>query len=140
MNADGTDVRRLTSTPGVDELDPSYSPDGRMIAYYRRPEQGDDSVGEIWVMNADGSGQHLVALGANPEWSTLQGGAGKPRIQLRTHRLNRRRRCLGRLDGFSARVRTDAPRLTRFHVAIYVDGRLVDEESNSRGIGTGVEV
>lgn len=121
MNPDGTDIRQLTSTPAVDEVDPSYSPDGRMIAYYRRPA-GDDDLGEIWVMNADGSGKRLVALGANPEWSTLQGGPGRPRLRFRFHRLNRHRRCLGRFDGWSARVKTTALRYTGFHIAFSASG------------------
>ena len=78
MNADGTDVRQLTSTPDVDEVDPSYSPDGRMIAYYRLPADRGDEFGEVWVMNSDGSGKRLVALGANPEWSTLQAARDGP--------------------------------------------------------------
>ena len=98
MNTDGSDVRRLTSTPGVDEVDPSYSPDDSMIAYYRRPA-GDDGRGQIWVMHADGSGRRRVALGANPEWSTLRGGPERPLLRFRFIRLNRHRSCLGRFDG-----------------------------------------
>ena len=126
MNADGGGVRRLTSTSEVDELDPSWSPDGRMIAYYRRPREGEDPAGEVWVMNADGSAQRRVAHGANPEWTTLQGGPGRPRVRLRFQRLNRRRRCLGRYDGWSASVKTNAQRLTGYRISFYVDGRLLD--------------
>jgi dipeptidyl aminopeptidase/acylaminoacyl peptidase len=139
MNADGTGVRQLTSTPSVDEVDPSWSPDARLIAYYRRPSEGDDRQGEIWVMNADGSGQHRVALGANPEWSTLQGGPGRPVISLRFHRINRRRPCLGRLDGWSVLVKTSALRYTGFNIHFLVDGRTLDEESNTRSMGDGID-
>ena len=34
MNADGSGVRRLTRTPGVDGAGP-FSPDGRKLLYYR---------------------------------------------------------------------------------------------------------
>ena len=140
VNADGTDVRQLTSTPEVDEVDPSYSPDGRMIAYYRKPADRGDEFGEVWVMNADGSGQRRVALGANPEWSTLQGGPGRPRLSFRFLRINSRRSCLGRLDGWSVRVRTSALRHTDFHIAFYVNGRLVESEFNTRDLGYGVDL
>jgi TolB protein len=140
INPDGSEVRQLTSTPGVDEVDPSYSPDGRMIAYYRRPADRDDSFGEVWVMNADGSGKRRVGLGANPEWSTLQGGPGRPVLVFRFHRLNRHRRCLGRLDGWSARVKTSAQRFTDFDISFYLNGRLVDQESNTRDLGMGVDL
>lgn len=140
VNSDGTDVRQLTATPEVDEVDPSYSPDGRMIAYYRKPTDRGDEFGEIWVMNADGSGKRRVALGANPEWSTLQGGPGRPRLSFRFHRLNRNRRCLGRLDGWSVRVKTTGLRFTDFNIAFYVNGRLLEQEFNTRDLGTGVDL
>jgi dipeptidyl aminopeptidase/acylaminoacyl peptidase len=140
INPDGSDVRQLTSTPAVDELDPSWSPDGRMIAYYRRPANRDDSFGEVWVMNADGSGKRRVGLGANPEWSSLQGGPGRPVLTFRFHRLNRHRRCLGRLDGWSARVKTSALRFTDFDISFYLDGRLVEQVSNTRDLGMGVDL
>jgi Tol biopolymer transport system component len=53
VNADGSGLRRLTHDPGAD-FDPSWSPDGRRIAY-RHEGGGGDSTAEIYVMNADGS-------------------------------------------------------------------------------------
>jgi dipeptidyl aminopeptidase/acylaminoacyl peptidase len=140
ISADGTDVRQLTSTPEVDEVDPSFSPDGSRIAYYRKPADRDDDAGEIWVMNADGTGKRLVALGANPEWSTLQGGPGRPKLKFRFQRLNRHRSCLGRLDGWSAHVKTKALRFTDFDISFYLDGRLLDQTSNTRDLGGGVDL
>jgi Tol biopolymer transport system component len=66
--ATGGRSRELTSDVAY-EASAAWSPDGRSIAYKRHGQYW-----EIWVMNADGSGQHrLVALpNANaeaPEWS-----------------------------------------------------------------------
>ena len=79
MNVDGSNVRRLTHTLGYDG-GPFYSPDGKLIVYRTfHPQTAADSAEylallakrlvrptrmEIWVMNADGSGQRqLTRLG-----------------------------------------------------------------------------
>jgi Tol biopolymer transport system component len=68
MNADGTDLARLTTDPESDTT-PSWTADGQRIAFtsFR------DGNGQIYVMNADGSGE--VRLSRNtfndmdPAWS-----------------------------------------------------------------------
>jgi Tol biopolymer transport system component len=52
VNADGSGLRRLTDDPDA-EFDPSWSPDGRRIAY-RHEGGGGDSTAEIYVMHANG--------------------------------------------------------------------------------------
>ncbi len=64
INADGTDLTRPTRSPWP-EFDATWSPDGTRIAF--RSERNGES--EIWLMNADGSGQHRVARGIAPAWS-----------------------------------------------------------------------
>jgi Tol biopolymer transport system component len=65
INTDGTGLRRLTRSPWP-EFDPSWSPDGRFIAYRSEPHE----YPELWVMNADGSEQHrLTRDGGFPDWS-----------------------------------------------------------------------
>jgi len=64
MNADGSEARMLAR----DGAQPSWSPDGRKIAFERNLD--------IFVMNADGSGQRKVTRGArresSPVWSPAQ--------------------------------------------------------------------
>jgi len=75
MGVDGSNLRRLTNTPGYDG-GPFFSPDGSKIVY--RAYHPTDSAEladyrallaqrivrpnkmEIWIMNADGSGQHQI--------------------------------------------------------------------------------
>jgi TolB protein len=71
VNADGSGLRRLTNDPGAD-FDPSWSPDGRRIAY-RHEGGGGDSAAEIEVMNANGSQKRNLTTRSgqdhSPAWS-----------------------------------------------------------------------
>ena len=70
MDADGSDVTRLTATPNVQETWPAWSPDGTQIAFTSNAE---DSFQDIWVMDDDGSNQTRLTpvegFDAFPEWS-----------------------------------------------------------------------
>lgn len=68
MNMDGSGQRRLTG--GGQDLKPSWSPDGSMIAFQRTTDAGETeqrplSTAAIWVMSADGSAQRQVTAGAS---------------------------------------------------------------------------
>lgn len=67
MNADGTDIRKITH--GVGASNPSWSPDGSQIAFVANP----DERLTLGIVNADGSGQHLLRVRhpyvASPAWS-----------------------------------------------------------------------
>jgi Tol biopolymer transport system component len=67
MQADGSDVRRLTTSPGYDG-GPFFSPDGQRICWRRFSEDG--ATAEIMTMNIDGSDQkqltHLQAMSWAP--------------------------------------------------------------------------
>jgi Tol biopolymer transport system component len=64
MNADGSDVRPLTSG-----LISDWSPDGRKIAF----DDGNNNHVEVFTMNADGSDRHqvthLAGITGDPSWS-----------------------------------------------------------------------
>jgi TolB protein len=77
MNADGSGLRRLTRTPGPGwTWLPIWSPSGRKILFGKiaasfRPDRKPHYVDrpEVWVMNADGSGQRRLASGQPSAWS-----------------------------------------------------------------------
>ena len=68
VNADGTGLVRLTFD-AVDDDEAAWSPDGRRIAFSRKRGR---PLGELFVMNADGSGRIRIDLPhdmENPAWS-----------------------------------------------------------------------
>ena len=75
-NIDGTDEQRLMST-SADESFPTWSPDGRQIAYSASTGEWNtienSQTYEIYVMDADGTNVHQLthntAYDGNPRWS-----------------------------------------------------------------------
>jgi len=73
MDADGSNVQRLTTTPGAGKFSrqPTWSPDGSWIAF----DSNRDGNSEIYVMAADGSNVKRLTdtpgkqLTSKPEWS-----------------------------------------------------------------------
>ena len=67
MNADGSGVTNLTTSPSIDGL-PGWSPDGSRIAFVSNR----DGDFEIYVMDADGSDLKQLTdntfLDAGPDW------------------------------------------------------------------------
>lgn len=59
VEPDGSSIRRLTNN-SVADFAPTYSPDGKQIAYIRMAPGSDQEpeAPEIWLMNADGTNQH----------------------------------------------------------------------------------
>ena len=66
MNADGSNVRRLTNAPGYDG-GPFFSSDGRKIIWRRFSVDGRSA--EIYIMNVDGSEQRQT----HPSWPDVVG-------------------------------------------------------------------
>jgi dipeptidyl aminopeptidase/acylaminoacyl peptidase len=95
IDADGTDVRRITRTPGRLELSPSWDPSGERLAYVRLPESRSEEAPfgyriALMEVNADGTCQRAVVSRARtyfftPAW---QPGAdrGAGRIECRRGR------------------------------------------------------
>lgn len=70
MNANGSGKRRLTRNSFADAA-PSWAPDGRRIVFrsIRPSATGGVPSSDIYVMNADGSGQVPLATGDDPVFS-----------------------------------------------------------------------
>jgi TolB protein len=63
MDADGGNVRRLTSNHDAD-WSPSWSPDGKQILFARGRRLGEEgSETSLYLMNADGSGERVLLRG-----------------------------------------------------------------------------
>ena len=62
VNADGTDMRRLTNEPTAD-LSPLWSPRGDLIAYAALPRPGRDGAAGIMVIGTDGTGARRLVEG-----------------------------------------------------------------------------
>ena len=74
MNADGSNQRRLTSTPGYDG-GPFFSPDGQRIIWRRFDEKG--VVADVYTMKLDGSDvRRLTDFGAM-SWAPYYHPSGK---------------------------------------------------------------
>ena len=72
MNADGSGARLLARNAA----EPSWSPDGRKLAFQRRPVASSVER-DIWLINADGSGQRNLTrtpggVEHSPAWSPAQ--------------------------------------------------------------------
>jgi Tol biopolymer transport system component len=68
MNGDGSQLTRLTDAEGVWDSEPAWSPDGSRIAFTRNDPQ--TLHHELWIMNADGSGQRAIGMqGFQSKWS-----------------------------------------------------------------------
>ena len=69
---DGSGLQALTTTPGVEEAQASWSPGGSRVAF-RVGRASTTDVLQIAVMNADGTGRTVITSGdhhsSQPSWS-----------------------------------------------------------------------
>jgi TolB protein len=71
MNADGTQLERLTNAGSALDTCPAWSPDGKSMAFMRSP---DGRVDHLMVMNASGGEERILSTSRNiaygcPSWS-----------------------------------------------------------------------
>lgn len=74
MDADGSNVRQLTFSPGYDG-GPFFSADDQQIVWRRFNPDGNSA--EIWVMDADGSNQRQLTDSAMVSWGPYFHPSGK---------------------------------------------------------------
>lgn len=66
MNADGSNVRRLTNEPGYDG-GPFFSPDGQRILWRHFEENG--MIADVWTMKLDGSDKRRLTDFKSMSWA-----------------------------------------------------------------------
>ena len=80
MNADGSGLRRLTTAVGDDGA-PQWSPDGRRVVFTSERDHQNPSpqlvTSELYVMNADGSGQTRLTSNDTEDWGPTWSPDGK---------------------------------------------------------------
>ncbi|MEY2482980.1 MAG: hypothetical protein QOK24_1508 [Verrucomicrobiota bacterium] len=74
MNADGSNVRRLTDAPGYDG-GPFFSPDGQRILWRHFEENGMNA--DVWTMKTDGSDKRRVTDFHSMSWAPYFHPSGK---------------------------------------------------------------
>ena len=117
MNSDGSDIRRLTDSPGND-LNPVWSPDGRRIAFttFR------DGDKEVYVMDADGSNARNISneplADDDPQWSP-----DSTRVSFISYQDGETDILLVNADGTDKRNLTQSPEIRDNRAAWSPDGQ-----------------
>ena len=73
MDADGRNLRRLTTNPGT-EGEPVWSPDGRRLVFTGTPQEG---LPQLFAINADGSGLRQLTEGKGGSHSATISSDGR---------------------------------------------------------------
>jgi Tol biopolymer transport system component len=68
INADGSELRRLTNNSWEWDKHPTWSPDGRNILFYSNRDTGRR---QLWMMKADGSEQRIVTNSQFNDWDPI---------------------------------------------------------------------
>jgi len=74
MNADGSNVRRLTDAPGYDG-GPFFSPDGQRIVCRHFEENG--AIADVWTMKTDGSDKRRITDFKSMSWAPFYHPSGE---------------------------------------------------------------
>jgi TolB protein len=76
INADGSNLRRLTNTPADEELRPAWSPHGDKIIFDRGDEQ-DLNGRRLWTIAPNGTGEREIETGGAYEFHAAYSPDGK---------------------------------------------------------------
>jgi len=68
INADGSNLRRLTQNTWEWDKHPSWSPDGKQIVFWSNRDTGRR---QLWIMNADGSNPRRMLSSAFNDWDPI---------------------------------------------------------------------
>jgi Tol biopolymer transport system component len=70
VNDDGSDAERVTGAiRGRSPVLPVWSPDGQRIAFVRYNPAGGPGAVQVYVVNADGTGERHLGAGTLPQWT-----------------------------------------------------------------------
>ena len=133
MNADGSEVRRLTDTPGYDG-GPFFSPDGKRVVWRRFSEDG--ATAEIHTMALDGSDTRQADPARGHELGAVLPPVGAlRRVHDQPARVRELRAVHRRCPGRTRAGARDAERRLRRSAGVHA-GRapaLVDQRTRRRG-------
>jgi Tol biopolymer transport system component len=71
MDANGENICRLTNKPGKYNIKPTWSPDGRKIAFASSRDGRADNIWDFDIYEMDADGRNVRKLTDHPGWHTL---------------------------------------------------------------------
>ncbi len=97
MNADGSNVKRITSgTNGTSDVEPRWSPQGNIIVY----RSGDPTNADIYTVNVDGSNKQKIVNNTTNDWDPAFDSTGTRIIYMR--QLSKQQLYIMHADGQAA--------------------------------------
>ena len=131
MNADGTGVTRLTGDEAFD-WNPSWSPDGRRIAFNSFSGRGTNANRDIYLMNADGSNIARLTFDSAPDIDPSWSPDGR-RIAFTSHRDGNTEIYIINADGTGSATNLTNNSATDGHPAWSPDGQRIAFVSSRAG-------